>query len=346
MSAIVQLETARDRGPEPEILIAALEACPEGLAILESGRVLYANQAFARSSGYRHGSQVQGRAMADIGKDCSLAACTAFRAAGRDLIVLSVRNIEQHGPEGSAEQDSQGVEAVGRLVSGVAHDFNNLITGILLYCDLLLASLQNNDRLRHHVEEMRAASEQGGLLIQQLLSIARHETSAVHAISWNVAVLGMQNFLQRVMGEHIELVSDLGGDIGLVKISPAEMQQVILNLVLNARDAMPDGGASHSRHARLQEFPDARWLSSVFAIPAVALPATSASVCLSRFSQPNSQATAMVWVCPPCGRSFPREAGRWKSRANQEKAPRLWFAFPQSDRSNFINLNRRRGNSS
>jgi len=138
-------------------------------------------------------------------------------------------------------QESLKMEAMGRLVSSVAHDFNNLLTGIMLYCDLLVAET-GEDRLRRYVEEIRTAGEYGSALIQELMAVARQQVIEPRPLSINQVVLGLRNLLSRLVGENVELGTDLADDLGLVKIGPAQVQQVILNLVLNARDAMPAGG--------------------------------------------------------------------------------------------------------
>ena len=133
------------------------------------------------------------------------------------------------------------MEAIGRLVSGVAHDFNNLLTGVVLCSDLLLAGLEK-DPLRRYAQEIRIAAAHGTELIQQLLGVARQDAVATSLLSFNEAIAGLRNLLARLMGEDIELVTHLADDLGMVKMDPAHVQQIILNLLLNARDAMPDGG--------------------------------------------------------------------------------------------------------
>ena len=138
-------------------------------------------------------------------------------------------------------RESQKMEAIGRLVGGVAHDFNNLLTGIMLYCDLLRSGLED-DRLRHHAEEIHTATEHGAALIQQLLAIARQQVVEPRVLSLNTVISEMQNLLQRLIGEDIEIVTELAGNLWPVRMDPAQTQQIVLNLVLNARDAMPEGG--------------------------------------------------------------------------------------------------------
>jgi signal transduction histidine kinase len=139
-------------------------------------------------------------------------------------------------------RDAHKMEAIGRLVGGVAHDFNNLLTGMVLCSELILAGLEENHRLRRFAEEIRKAGEQGAGLIQQLMAVARQRAVEPCLLSVNDVISEVRNLLSRLIGENIELVAELADDLGLVRMDPAQVQQIILNLVLNARDAMPDGG--------------------------------------------------------------------------------------------------------
>ncbi len=139
-------------------------------------------------------------------------------------------------------REAQKMEVIGRLVGGVAHDFNNLLTGIMLYCDLLRDGLAPGSRLRGHAEEIRMAGEHGAALVQQLLSVARPQPVDPRVLSVNEIVGAMRNLLRRLIGENIRLDTRLARDLCLVKMDPAQVQQIILNLTLNARDAMPEGG--------------------------------------------------------------------------------------------------------
>ena len=149
------------------------------------------------------------------------------------------------GPEPQTEQplaEAQRMEALGRLVSGVAHDFNNLLTGIVLCSDLLLAGLEEGSPLRRYAKEIRSASAQSAGMIRQLLASAKPRADEAALVSLNDAVLGLRNWLSRLIGEKVELVTELGNDLRRMRMDPAQLQQIILNLILNARDAMPDGG--------------------------------------------------------------------------------------------------------
>ena len=137
---------------------------------------------------------------------------------------------------------AQRWEAVGRLTGGVVHDFNNLLTGVMLYCDLLLSSLDPKDRRRRYADEIRGAIIQASGLVQQLLVFARPQSAQLSTLCLNQIAASMQDLLTRLIGEHITLDLRLDPQLGMVKIDPAQAQQILLNLVLNARDALPAGG--------------------------------------------------------------------------------------------------------
>lgn len=147
------------------------------------------------------------------------------------------------------DRSNPNLEAVGRIANGVAHDFNNLLTGVLLYCDLMTDEINHSGRrvpdknkLRHAAEEIRYTCQRGTALIQQFMVVARPAAFEPASVSWNDAFSGMSNLLRRLLGDHIELIADLAIDLKTVDLSLTRAQQVILNLVLNSRDAMPKGG--------------------------------------------------------------------------------------------------------
>ena len=139
-------------------------------------------------------------------------------------------------------QQAERLETVGRLAGGVAHDFNNVLTGVLLYCDLLMSVVGPADRARKYAEEIRKAGLQATGLVRQLLTVVRSNKSLPRPVSLNEVAEGMRNLLVRLIGENIELNLRLDPALGLVKMDPVQAQQVLLNLVLNARDALPGGG--------------------------------------------------------------------------------------------------------
>jgi len=287
MNAIAQIHPEADESRDPFLVSAAVEACAESLAIIEGDRVLYSNPAFARLFDLPI-SEMRGRALADLvpelgpsahtarasagdGGESSLivgefssprkdgtllhikASCAAFRTRGRDLVVVSARDAGHSQLTEEQMREAHRMEAIGRMVSGVAHDFNNLLTGMVLCCDLLLASLEKDSRLRRYAEEIRMAGAQGAALIQQLLAVARQRVVEPRLLSWNEVIHAIRNLLTRLIGENIELVMELTERLGFVEMDPAQVQQIILNLVLNARDALPDGGRVTLRTRNFEE---------------------------------------------------------------------------------------------
>ncbi len=124
----------------------------------------------------------------------------------------------------------------------MAHDFNNLLTGVLLYCELLMAGLEPSTRLHTYAAEIRSATMQATGLVGQLLRVVRPDNAEARPLSLNHVIEGLRTLLVRLIGENIELKLRLDPNLGLVKMESTQVQQVLLNLVLNARDAMPDGG--------------------------------------------------------------------------------------------------------
>jgi PAS domain S-box-containing protein len=136
----------------------------------------------------------------------------------------------------------QRLEAVGRLAGGVAHDFNNLLTVILGRGAILLSRLPAGHPLRRDIELMKKTAERAAALTKQLLAFSRKQMLAPKVLDLNTVVSGITTMLQRLIGEDIELVFRAGSGLGRVKADPGQIEQVIANLVVNARDAMPDGG--------------------------------------------------------------------------------------------------------
>jgi len=139
-------------------------------------------------------------------------------------------------------QQSRRMEAVGRLAGGIAHDFNNLLTIIKGYAELALQRSGIQPEQRADVMQIENAAERAALLIRQLLAFSRRQVLQPKIIDLNATVLGLDKLLGRLMGEHIEMVTRCGANVGNVKADPAQVEQVIMNLVVNARDAMPKGG--------------------------------------------------------------------------------------------------------
>jgi len=171
---------------------------------------------------------------------------TAWRQPGcgtePDHALLIAPQTSDTVPAEESLLQTQRWEAVGRLAGGVVHDFNNLLTGVMLYCDLLLSSLDGRDHRRRYAEEIRSAIVQATGLVKQLLVFARPQATPVRTLRLNEIARAMHDLLTRLIGENIALDLHLDPELGVVSIGQAQAQQVLLNLVLNARDAMPNGG--------------------------------------------------------------------------------------------------------
>ena len=137
---------------------------------------------------------------------------------------------------------SQKMEAVGQLAGGIAHDFNNLLTAITGYSELLLGELPPEDLRRSHAEEIRKAGERAASLTQQLLAFSRRQVLEPKILDVNTVVSDIERMLRRLIGEHIELKTRKEINLWKVRADPGQIEQAILNLVINARDAMPEGG--------------------------------------------------------------------------------------------------------
>ena len=139
-------------------------------------------------------------------------------------------------------QKAQKMEAVGRLAGGIAHDFNNLLVAIIGTADLLLDDLGPGDPRRADVQEIRKAGNRAADLTRQLLAFSRKQVLEAKVLDVNALVSNLQKLLQRLIGEDVELKTVLAPDLGHVRADPGQLEQVIVNLAVNARDAMPQGG--------------------------------------------------------------------------------------------------------
>ncbi len=137
---------------------------------------------------------------------------------------------------------SQKMDAVGRLAGGIAHDFNNVLTAILGYSDLLIGQIEPKHWMYRHLSEIRKAADFAAALTHQLLAFSRRQPLYLRVFAINDTVKHMQKMLQRVIGEQIKIRTELGAEIGRLKADPSQLEQVLLNLCVNARDAMPHGG--------------------------------------------------------------------------------------------------------
>jgi len=160
-------------------------------------------------------------------------------------------------------RQSQKMESIGRLAGGVAHDFNNLLSAILGYADLVLADLHSGDPLYPMVKEIRQAGDRARSLTHQLLAFSRRQVLEMRVLNLNDVVRDMERMLHRIIGENIELTTLLDPDVAHVKADPSQIQQVLMNLAVNARDAIPDFGrlSITTRNVVLEEADVRPWSS-------------------------------------------------------------------------------------
>ncbi len=139
-------------------------------------------------------------------------------------------------------RQSQKMEAIGQLAGGIAHDFNNLLTAILGNSEMLLANMDEADERRPDLDEIRQAGMRAAALTRQLLAFSRRQLMEPAVLDLNEIVVNVTKMIERLIGEHVELALDLAPELGQVNADPGQIEQVIINLAVNGRDAMPGGG--------------------------------------------------------------------------------------------------------
>ena len=173
---------------------------------------------------------------------------------------------------------SQKMEAVGQLAAGVAHDFNNILTVVSGYSSLALSQLDDGDPVHAHIQEVAKAGDRAARLTRQLLAFSRKLILQPRLLNLNEVVAGMDGMLRRLIQEDIVLETAFDPDPGLVKMDPGQMEQVIMNLAVNARDAMPGGGKLHIEISGVDRMEE-------FAGPAVMLAVTDTGTGMDRETQ-------------------------------------------------------------
>jgi PAS domain S-box-containing protein len=170
------------------------------------------------------------------------------------VIGVAIDVTERHRLEDQLRQ-AQRMEAIGRLAGGVAHDFNNLLAAMLGHSELMIGRLEAGHPLRRNVEEIQKAASRGAMLTRQLLAFGRKEMLSMRVLDVNAVVAGMEGMLQRLIGEDVELETFAATIPPAVRADRGQLEQVVLNLVVNARDAMPQGGkvTIEVHHAVLDE---------------------------------------------------------------------------------------------
>jgi PAS domain S-box-containing protein len=272
------LESAReDLSVQKAFLEQLIESAPEAIAIVGPDMVVQRiNREFTRLFGYLPG-EACGRDLdtlivpadkkdegmrvnrdVDLGQTASLETVRQSKdgtqievsilttpvklTAGRTAMFWIYRDIRERKRVENQLRQAQKMEAVGRLAGGVAHDFNNLLTVINGYGDLLLHSLQKSDPVRSKVEQMRRAGERAAELTQQLLAFSRKQIVQPKALDLNSLVADSEKMFSRLIGEDIQLTTILSPSLGQILADPGQIHQVLMNLLVNARDAMPNGG--------------------------------------------------------------------------------------------------------
>ena len=162
--------------------------------------------------------------------------------AGRDAVLSVIEDITDRKLLEEQLRQSQKLEAVGRLAGGVAHEFNNLLTVILGYSQLLLNRIDREHPMHAGLDQIRESAGKAGILTRQLMAFSRRESLQPGILDLNNVVAGMEKMLRRLIGDRIELVTKLSPAVGVVRADPSQIDQVLVNLILNAREAMPEGG--------------------------------------------------------------------------------------------------------
>jgi PAS domain S-box-containing protein len=271
-----QQEIAQRKAAEIEIrrseerFRTLFEATLEGIVIVRDGVILEVNEALSAIFGHAP-SELIGRRLTEVisaetnepdgvtheGKglrkdgssvDVEIAG-KKFVLQGEDVTVVAVRDIAGRKRDEAENKmlqrqllHSQKMEAIGRLSAGVAHDFNNCLLAIFGYTDLLRETYPDDPFLARNLAGLKEAGQKAASLTKQLLAFARRQPMEARIVDLNPVVSGLEKMLRRLLGEDVTLLTELEPNLGKVKVDPGQLEQIILNLAVNARDAMPEGG--------------------------------------------------------------------------------------------------------
>jgi len=169
----------------------------------------------------------------------------AYRVRRKTVIQCNVRDITARKRAERSEQllrQAQKMETVGQLAAGIAHDFNNLLAVILGYCELLEKSSDLSEPVRKMIGEIHGAGTSAKDLTRDLLAFSSRQAAKPVVLDLNATVSRLRTMLKRLIGDDVELVSELGSDLGAIRADPIQIEQILLNLAVNSRDAMPQGG--------------------------------------------------------------------------------------------------------
>jgi len=174
-----------------------------------------------------------------------------YEIGGRPARITALRDVTERRTLENQFRQAQKMEAVGRLAGGIAHDFNNLLTVIMSYTDMLSEGFAAKDPRADDLNEIRKAAVTASSLTRQLLAFSRQQVIEPRIVNLNDVVATSEKMLQRLIGEDVELATTLTDEPVAVLIDPGQLEQVIMNLVVNARDAMPRGGKLTIETARV-----------------------------------------------------------------------------------------------
>lgn len=263
-----------------------IEAAPIGIRINKGGRYAYVNEAFVKMFGYEHADQILGMPVESLvapeyrdvvkkrqkermagmelpsqyevvglkkgGERFDMAVWpTLINYEGEKSVLGFVIDTSEEKRLMAQFLQSQKLEVVGRLAGGIAHDFNNLLTTVIGTADLMMSEINKEDRLFEDVQEIKKAGERAASLTRQLLAFSRKQVLKPKVLDLNEVIAGMEKMLRRMIGEDIEIERILEPELGKVKVDPTQIGQVIMNLAVNARDAMPMGGKITIRTANV-----------------------------------------------------------------------------------------------
>ena len=257
---------------------ALIENNADIIAIIDAaGKVLYVSPSVLRMLGYAAEEWVGQNVFGFIHPDDALAAAEALQAgldhvdAGLPLelrvrhhngtwrvleaadtnlldneavagIVINARDITERKALEEQLRQAQKMEAIGQLAGGIAHDFNNLLTAITGYSEITMLGLMPEDPMWGNINEISKAADRAASLTRQLLAFSRKQVLQPKVLDLNAVILGMEEMLRRLIGEHIELRTVLAPELGSTRADPGQIEQVIMNLAVNSHDAMPHGG--------------------------------------------------------------------------------------------------------